>query len=280
MADVLVPDGVPLPVALDRTTTLGVGAHPDDLEFFAITPIAAAFGRDDAWFTGITCTDGAGSARAGRFAACTDAEMIAIRRDEQVAAARIGGYSAIVQLGYSSVMVCDPVEAGRLVDELVDLLDATRPAAVYTHNLADKHSTHLAVGAAVVRAVRRLPTEARPGRLLGCESWRDLDWMPDHEKVLLDTTGHGALAARLAAVFESQIEGAKRYDRAAEGRRRANATMQEPRALDTSEEVVVAMDLTPLVEDDDLDPVAYVVGAVDRFRSEVTAALGPLFPGR
>lgn len=278
MRDVFVPDGVPLATALERTTALGIGAHPDDLEFFAITPIAEALADDHLWFTGITCTDGAGSARAGRFAACTDAEMVAIRREEQRAAAAIGAYSAVVQLGHTSAEVREASGADRLVDELVELLAATRPATVYTHNLADKHTTHLAVGAAVVRAVRRLPVDARPVRLLGCESWRDLDWLPDGEKVFLDTTGHADLAARLAAVFASQIDGAKRYDVAAEGRRRANATMQEPRALDSSEELIVAMDLTPLVVDDSLDPVAFVVAAVDRFRAEVDTALGPLFP--
>jgi len=278
MSDVFVPDGVPLAAALERTTALGIGAHPDDLEFFAITPIAEALARDDLWFTGITCTDGAGSARAGRFAACTDAEMVVIRREEQRAAAGIGGYSAVVQLGHTSASVRSPAGADRLVDELTELLDASRPRAVYTHNLADKHTTHLAVGAAVVRAVRRLPVGARPDRMLGCESWRDLDWLPDGEKVFLDTTRHGALASRLATVFVSQIEGAKRYDVAAEGRRRANATMQEPRALDTSEELIVAMDLTPLAADDSLDPVGFVVAAVERFRAEVAEALGPLFP--
>ena len=62
-ADVLIPDGSDVDAALARTTDLGIGAHPDDLEFLMLVPIAAATDDPDRWFTGITCTDGAGCAR-------------------------------------------------------------------------------------------------------------------------------------------------------------------------------------------------------------------------
>ncbi|HEY5153614.1 MAG TPA: hypothetical protein VIJ47_02700, partial [Acidimicrobiales bacterium] len=110
------------------------------------------------------------------------------------------------------------------------------------------------------------------------EGWRSLDWLSDDEKVLLDTTGHRDLARRLAAVFASQIEGGKRYDLAEEGRRRANATLLEPRAVDDVEELSLAMDLTPLVHNDDIDPVSYVNAAIERFREEVTEAVRGYFP--
>ncbi len=86
-----------------------------------------------------------------------------------------------------------------------------------------------------------------------------------------------AIADDLAAVFASQIDGAKRYDLAAAGRRRANATMQAPRAVDQASQVVVAMDLSPLVHNPDIDPVRYVLAAVDRFRNEVERDLGRWF---
>ena len=35
-ADIFIPDATPLPSALSRTTHLGIGAHQDDLEFFAV----------------------------------------------------------------------------------------------------------------------------------------------------------------------------------------------------------------------------------------------------
>src|SRR5690606_26923408 len=126
-------------------------------------------------------------------------------------------------------------------------------------------------------AVRALPPTERPLRLVGVEGWRDLDWLPDHEKVVLDASPYAMLGRRLAACFASQVEGGKRYDRAVEGRRWANATLAEPRQADTAESVSVAMDLSPLVRNPELDPVAYVTAAIDRFRHEAGAAVGRAF---
>ena len=148
---------------------------------------------------------------------------------------------------------------------------------LYTHNLADKHSTHVAAGVAAVEAARRLPPEARPWRVIGIEGWRSLDWLDDDEKVLLDVSGERGLADRLSGVFASQIQGGKRYDLAEQGRRRANATLFEPRAVDTAEEVSFAMDLTPLVHNPELDVVSFVASAIDRFRADVTDTLRSYF---
>jgi len=276
-AEVWVPDGAMLGPALGRTTELGIVAHQDDLEFACLAPIAACLENPERWFTGVACTDGAGSARSGAFADCSDEEMRVLRRQEQRAAAEIGGYSAILQLGHPSADVRGGGHA-TLVDELVEILVAAQPVNVYTHNLADKHSTHLAVVAATVEAVRRLPAGERPWRLVGIEGWRSLDWLSDDEKILLDTSGHRDLAQRLSGVFASQIEGGKRYDLAEEGRRRANATMLEPRAVDDLEELTLAMDLTPLVHNVDLDPVTYVTAAIDRLKADVSEALESYFP--
>ena len=48
--------------------------------------------------------------------------------------------------------------------------------------------------------------------MLGCEVWRDLDWMMDVDKVAFDCSAHENLQAALLAVFDSQISGGKRYD--------------------------------------------------------------------
>jgi LmbE family N-acetylglucosaminyl deacetylase len=276
-ADCYVPDGSGLAAALDRTTDLGIGAHPDDLEFMCIVPIGECRTNRDRWFTGVTCTDGAGAARRGRFAAATDDELVRIRRDEQRQAADIGDYSAMVQLAHPSAEVRDAPGFGALVDELVRVVDAATPANVYTHNPTDKHETHIAVAAAVIHAVRSLPADRRPSRLVGIEGWRDLDWLGDAEKLRLDASPHSALAAELAASFESQIEGSKPYDRAAQGRRFANATLFAPRAEDDADEVVVAIELTSLLRNDDLDPVEYVTSAIERFRADVARTFGRYF---
>jgi LmbE family N-acetylglucosaminyl deacetylase len=272
-ADLYIPDGEPLPGALGRVTHLGVGAHQDDLEFMAFHGIAACYGRADRWFAGVTCTDGRGSPRTGRFAGLGDTEMAALRACEQREAARTGGYAAVWQLGYASA---DLKGGGRrrLVDDLEEVLRLTRPAEVYTHNPADKHDTHVAVCGALVAAVRRLDPGERPGRVLGCEVWRDLDWLPDRDKVALDVSGHAALAAALNAAFASQIEGGKRYDLAVMGRRRANATFSQSHAGDAAAEVWLALDLTPLALDDQLDLAEFTLAHIDRFRSDVAARLG------
>jgi LmbE family N-acetylglucosaminyl deacetylase len=275
--DLLIPDGTPVRPALARTTDLGVGAHPDDLELLMLVPIGVCRGSSDRWFAGVTVTDGSGSARAGRFAELSDAAMIAVRRREQREAGSLGGYGSVVQLGYASAAVRAAGPARReLIDDLVALLRATRPVNVYTHNLADKHPTHVAVGAAVVEAIRRLEPAERPLRLAGVEGWRDLDWLPDHEKILLDASPYGALGRHLAECFASQIEEGKRYDRATEGRRWANATLADPWSTDEAEAVSVAMDLSPLIRNDAIDPVDYVAAAADRFRRDVetTVAAG------
>lgn len=99
---IFIPDGKPEGEALSRITHLGIGAHQDDLEFMAFHGILSCFARDEKWFGGVTCTNGAGSSRCGPYAACSDERMMAIRRQEQNTAATVGGYGAMIQLDYPS----------------------------------------------------------------------------------------------------------------------------------------------------------------------------------
>lgn len=271
-ARVFIPDGTPEPEALARVTHLGIGAHQDDLEFMAFHGIVACYHSRENFFGGVTCTDGAGSARTGAYASYSDAEMIAVRHREQDHAAAVGRYGAMIQLDYPSKVVKDARDT-TLRDDLIAILQATRPRVVYTHNPADKHETHIAVVVPVLQAIRSLPREQRPEQVHGCEVWRGLDWMGDAEKVAHDLSGHENLAAALNGIFDSQIAGGKRYDLATIGRRRANATFFDSHATDEAEMIAFAMDLTPLAHDDSLDIVDYVTGFIDRFRDDVTSKL-------
>lgn len=272
--DYFIPDGVRLAEAQARTTHLGIGAHADDLEFMAFHGISLCYEDPDRWFSGITCTDGGGSARAGAFAEKTDAAMRAIRLAEQREAAAIGGYSFMAQLGLSSAEVKSASGRGRLVDQLEALLLRSQPEVVYTHNPADKHATHVAVCRAVLEAIRRLPPYSRPHKVYGCEVWRDLDWLCDEDKIALDVSGHPELAERLNACFVSQIAGGKDYGRAVIGRRRANATFFESHATDVVDQLWYAMDLTPLTDAEvPLDLVGFVGRMLDRFTEAVRAGL-------
>lgn len=271
-ADVFIPDGTPVASALARTTHLCLAAHQDDIEIMAYHGIAACHGRADRGFTGVVVTDGGGSPRSGPFAACTDEEMKAIRREEQRAAARLGGYAAMVQLSHPSAQVKDAAFPGVRAD-LVALLGAMAPHTVYLHNPADKHDTHIAVLLRSLDALRALPADKRPERVYGCEVWRDLDWLPDADKVALDVSADPDLAARLVAVFASQIAGGKRYDLATAGRRLANATFHTSHATDRASGLTWAMDLTPLVRDPALSIEEFTLGHLDRLRADVAARL-------
>jgi LmbE family N-acetylglucosaminyl deacetylase len=271
-AEIFVPDGKPVAEALARITHLGIGAHQDDLEFMAFHGILKCFGTDRSWFGGVTCTNGSGSARTGVYADFTDEQMMAVRRREQNAAATIGTYGVMFQLDYSSRAVKSPTDP-RLKEDLKEILKATRPDVVYTHNPADKHDTHIGVVIAALQAMRELPREQRPKNVWGCEVWRNLDWLPDTDKVAMDVSGRDSLAAALNGVFDSQIAGGKRYDTATAGRRAANATFFNSHATDNSTQLIFGMDLTPLVTDESADIAGYVCNFIGKFQSDVKEKL-------
>jgi LmbE family N-acetylglucosaminyl deacetylase len=271
-AEVFIPDGKPTAEALERVTHLGIGAHQDDLEFMAFHGIISCYGREDKWFGGVTCTNGAGSARTGPYAEFSDAQMITIRHQEQNKAAALGQFGAMIQLGYASDAVKCPTGLD-FKNDLKAILAAIRPEVVYTHNPADKHDTHIGVVMAALQAMRELPREQRPRQVIGCEVWRDLDWLLDSEKIVMDVSGHEALAAALHGVFDSQIVGGKRYDLATLGRRAANATFLEPHATDGASQVIFGMDLTPLVADETKDILDFVIRHIERFRTDVLQKL-------
>jgi LmbE family N-acetylglucosaminyl deacetylase len=273
-AEIFVPDGSAAREALRRTTQLGVGAHPDDLEIFAIAGILECFQRDDEWFTGVVVTDGAGSPRHGRYRAHTDERMRALRRIEQKKAAFIGSYSAQVLLDHQSSQVKGASRV--VVEDLKQVLEASAPRVVYTHSLTDKHDTHVAVALRVLQACREVSSDCRPTRLLGCEVWRDLDWLCDADKAVMNLDQYEHLELALVGVFDSQIAGGKRYDLATLGRRRAHATFSSSHAIDDAPRRVYAMDLSALLHDRSLDPVGHSLALIDRFRDEVEARLRKL----
>ena len=177
-----IPDGTSEKTALSRTTHLAISAHQDDIEFMAYAPIAKCFGCKDKWFGAIVVTDGAGSPRSGLYADYTDEQMKAVRVVEQKKAAFVGEYGFLAMLGHPSKEVKDAGNA-KIVEELAGLIRKARPKYLYTHNLADKHETHVATALKVIAALRTLSPEERPEKVYGCEVWRDLDWMNDDEKV-------------------------------------------------------------------------------------------------
>jgi LmbE family N-acetylglucosaminyl deacetylase len=274
-AEIYVPDGSAVNVALSRTTHLAVSAHQDDIEIMAYHGILECFGRPDKGFTGVTVTNGSGSPRDGLYGDYTDEEMQVVRRKEQKKAAFIGEYSTHVFLDYSSGAVKDPADT-HVVEDLKRILAASKPQVIYTHNLADKHDTHVATTLRVIRALRELPRSSRPQRLYGCEVWRSLDWLNDNDKIVFNVEAHENLAMSLVGVFDSQVCGGKRYDLATMGRRRANATYLASHGVDESTALIYGIDLTALLEDEQRDVGEYVEGYIQRFAQEVSNRIAKL----
>ena len=272
-AEIYVPDNTPVEEALGRTTHLCIAAHQDDIEIMSAQPIIECFQQKDKWFTGVVVTDGRGSPRDDLYAEYSDDEMRLVRFKEQRKAAYVGEFSAQVMLDMPSKIIKD-VSRNEPVEDLVALLRATKPQVVYTHNLADKHDTHVAVSLRVIEALRKLDQAERPERVVGCEVWRALDWMVDSDKVLMNVSDHENLQFALLGVFDSQIAGGKRYDLASMGRRRANATYFESHGVDATTGLSYAMDMTPLMNDAGKNPAQFTQEFIQRFAQDVNERIG------
>ncbi len=271
-AEIWVPDGVSETTALERVTHMGIAAHQDDIEIMALEGILAGFGNPDKWFMAVIVTNGAGSPRDGLYAQYTDEQMQVVRRIEQKKAAFVGDYSAVALLDHPSSAVKSSRSSGPKND-LRSLIAAAQPEIIYTHNLADKHDTHIGVALRTIDAIRELPPDQRPKKLYGCEVWRDLDWVVDSDKVVFQLDEHENIASALVGVFDSQIAGGKRYDWATIARRRAHATYHQSHSVDAAQMINFGIDLTPLIQDETLDPAEYVGGFIRRFAEDVNCRI-------
>lgn len=265
---VYIPDNVDPTTAFSRTTHMAISAHPDDIEFMAYDGILQCFKQENQWFHGVVITDGGGSPRSGIYSDFSDEKMKNVRIFEQKKAAYIGEYGALTMLCYNSSEAKDPKNCNILSD-LNHIISLSKPDIIYTHNLADKHSTHVAVALKVIKTLRMLPKELRPHQLYGCEVWRSLDWLNDNEKVVFDVGSRPNLSSALTGVYDSQINSGKRYDLAIEGRRLSNATFFQSHSIDTSSEFIYGMDLTPLIKDISIDIADYITSYIKNFEKSV-----------
>lgn len=272
---IFVPDGIAEAAALSRTTDLCIAAHQDDIEIMGYGPISKCYNKADKWFAGVTVTDGAGSPRAGVYADYTDEDMKKVRIEEQNQAASVGRYAFQAQLRFTSAEVKSGDEAA--VRAIAEIIKETRPEIIYTHNLADKHDTHVAVALRVIEAVRSIEKEYRPKKLYGLEVWRSLDWLRDSDKAVFDTGKYENIAEALLAVYDSQISGGKRYDKAAMGRRLANATFFESHSVDDYSSASFGIDMTELM-DSSIPPLEFILRHVDNFKAEISGKIDKLSP--
>ncbi len=280
---VYIPDGSDEGAAFARTTDLCIGAHPDDIEMMAYHAIAAAVdsrgARDVAdinarWFAGITVTDGAGSKKAGNYAAYTDENFARIRAKEQHAASMIGKYSAQIQLQMASRMVKENRKSA--ASKLAGLIRELGPEVVWTHNVADRHETHAVVALCVIEALRSLKPKERPQKLYGLEVWGSLDWLAAGDKMVFDASAHPNTAQALLGVYDTQIATGKRYDLAVMGRRAANAAFLESGAEGRTDMAALGMDMTPLMEEA-VTPAQFIQEKIRAFESETLVRIEKLW---
>jgi LmbE family N-acetylglucosaminyl deacetylase len=255
----------------EKIREMCIVAHQDDIEFMTFSAILNCYNKNEK-FGACVVTDGRGSPRTGEFASCTDDDMVEIRNKEQIKAGEIGRYGFVSLLMYPKPEVIKP-ENVNVTNDIQYLLERFRPEVVYTHNLADKHDTHVAVATKVIKSIKRMDRSHRPKALLGGEAWRSLDWLLDEEKVVRDVSDKPELSMNLLKVFESQIAGGKMYDVAVNGRRCANATFHESHNVDEMKKAEYFLDMTPLVENDTLSPSDFMTEVIDRMKNDVTNRL-------
>lgn len=251
---------------------LGIAAHQDDIEIMAFDGISKGYRSKKYSFAAIVTCDGSGSARSGKYKNYTDEMMKKTRILEQQKASEIGKYEKLYMLNYSSGEVKNP-NNDDLVDEYYKIILDIQPEVIYTHNLLDKHLTHLGVVCKVIKALRKLPKDKQPKVVYGCEVWRDLDWVSDKYKIEFDVSKNIKLAKDILNVFDSQIVGGKRYDLATIGRRYSNATYCASHNVDSCKMISYAIDLTPLMVDINIDIKQYALYLIKEFKNEVEQSL-------
>ncbi len=266
-ADVFVPHDSDVANALECCTHLTIGTHPDDVELLGMHGIHICYDSLDNHFVGVVLTNGAGSPRSGAYADVSDEQMVEIRRQEQIHAAKIGKYSAQIQLLYPS-HVLKEAQANPIAD-IKSILLKTTPHTLYLHNPLDRHDSHRAALRTCIAALRELKPAQRPQHIFGVEVWRSLDFLPESLRIALPTDKVKGLSEKLIQVFESQVFGGKRYDLAFVGRTVANATFAESHHVDQASALSFALDLSPLVEDETLDQDAFARNLVQRLMDQI-----------
>jgi LmbE family N-acetylglucosaminyl deacetylase len=148
------PDETPEPPGLANVErVLCVFAHPDDVDFAAAGTVAALTARG-VRVAYCLATDGQ---QGGYDPAVSRADMAAIRRREQAAAARAVGVSELTFLGHADGSLQPDLQLRRAITAV---LRTVRPELVLTHNpvrnlerIHSSHPDHLACGEATLAAI-------------------------------------------------------------------------------------------------------------------------------
>jgi LmbE family N-acetylglucosaminyl deacetylase len=185
-----------------------ISAHPDDPEFGAGGTVAR-WTMEGAEVTYVIVTDGS---KGSEDREVTPAKLMAIREEEQRAAAAVLGVHKLIFLGYPDGEVYNTIE---LRGDLVRQLRTHRPDVVVTHDPTARiigenwinHPDHLAVGDTALNAIFPLA--------------RDRLNFPEHEgeglsphkvmHVLLTPTSKPTFWMDISATIDRKIEALKKH---------------------------------------------------------------------
>lgn len=255
--------------SLQKSTHLGVGAHPDDLEVMAHHGIIECLNSETKHFFGVTCTTGSGSHKSGPFADMSDEEFVGQRVSEQMKSAKLGKMAGCLLLGFESAEIKSSLNQ-KMVDQLSEILEFGQPEIIYTHNPFDKHKTHVGVTLHLVKALQKI--NFKPKHFFGCEVWRGLDWVEDGQKKILEIKD-SELVKSLVGCHHSQLVD-KDYGEATIGRMKSNATFFDSSKGDDVKLQLFAIDLLPLLNG--LDIQTFTNQYLDGFSRDVRKNLAGL----
>ncbi|MDF1678813.1 MAG: 6-phosphogluconolactonase, partial [Legionellaceae bacterium] len=243
-----------LSTCLEKTTQLGVGAHPDDVEIMAGPDMLAA---KDTWLT-LVVTDGAATSNTlnGDYAKYSPEALTNMRQAEQRKAAKRANVPLIICKFPTAAIAGDMGtetldDAKKTMSSLVQAMPNL--TTVIGHQPSDVHDTHIRVLALQVHALRTLSDMQLKGiTVLGREVWGLMLAIEARlRKKLVMTEAELDEWAELIAVYESQIAGQGRdYSLTTIERARGNAGYQtHPHGANPPVGLLLALDLTDLVYD-------------------------------
>ena len=212
---------VPQPVRAPpwRGRVLCLAPHPDDE---AIGPGATLLLHRQAGdpVHALFVTSGVHGDNRGRW---SEAEYVALRRREALAAAEVLGLTGTEFWDYPDGMVVTEADLATVTGRLLDAFARVRPEVVYAPHPDELHSDHHFLALAAAAAVAACPSRGLPApKLLGYEVWSPLaaDWVVDVGPVY---------ERKLAAIrcYASQLE-LNDIPRAVDGLNRFRAVLLPP----------------------------------------------------
>ncbi len=267
------PFNLELSKALASAKIIGIGAHSDDLDFMCLSAIEAGRKAGASNFLGVVVSDGSGSTRGEAFKDLSPAAFAEVRKREQREAATWASYSGVIQLNHSSALIRQ-AKAEKLESDFLEIFGNGKIETVFTHSPFDRHPTHRALCVHLLRALQKLPKSRRPKKVIGCEVWRSLDWIPASKKIIFPVSSSESQMKTLFDLYQSQIVGAKNYTQAVIGRKRSNATFSESHLADNSAFAEYGIDLTA-VATGKITLQKYAQQMLDLFQQEILKELKP-----